>query len=43
MQFRGYNQHDANDFLINFLNVINDYLSKEGDKAYNKILEPFIG
>ena len=43
IQFRGYSQHDANDFFINFLNTINDYLSKIGDKAYHTILEPFIG
>jgi hypothetical protein len=29
--------------LVNFLNTLNDYLSKSADKAYHSILEPFVG
>lgn len=38
IQFKGDKQHDANDFLLNFLNVLNDHLKKTEDKAYNAIL-----
>jgi ubiquitin C-terminal hydrolase len=42
-QFKGDKQHDANDFLLNFVNTLNDHLKKEEDKAYNSILDPFVG
>lgn len=38
IQFKGDKQHDANDFLLNFLNALNDHLKKTEDKAYNAIL-----
>ena len=37
-QFRGDKQHDANDFLVNFLNTINDHLTKPEEKAYHPVL-----
>lgn len=38
IQFKGDKQHDANDFFLNFLNLLNDHLKKAEDKAYHKIL-----
>jgi hypothetical protein len=38
IQFKGDKQHDANDFLLNFVNALNDHLKKTEDKAYNAIL-----
>lgn len=42
-QFKGDKQHDANDFLVNFLNLFNDFLEKPEGKEYHKVFEPFVG
>lgn len=36
--FKGYTQHDANDFIVYLLNTLNDFTSKQGDLAFGKFI-----
>ena len=37
--FKGYSQHDANDFIVYLLNTLNDFTCKEDEDAFGKFIK----